>query len=322
MNANFDNPTTLALTVKAVRHLPTRSFQVVSLLDMIELDGKRIYLLIDWLEEYSCAIHMEIKRRGQDDKLTVEENSDLHGRVNDILKFVSELNNPEDERREEYLRGRFQRVEERLQVFAEISPLSPLNRPGSLGAISDQLQEIRRALKLDLDEDKFISISPLELQKYQQSQLFGPEVFANFPSTRMDVAEAGNCYALGRYTACVFHCMRVVEKGLHAFVPDLNARCNTNMDCSMVSYVQWGTIIERIEDELKKLLKPGKKPPLDPNLRRFYSETAQQFIYIKDAWRNDVTHSRSSYDEPMAYSIMDHVKAFMIYLCKHGLREE
>jgi len=168
-----------------------------------------------------------------------------------------------------------------------------------------------------------MSISPAELETYEQEQLFGGQVFANFPSARLDVAEAGNCYAMGRYTACVFHCMRVVEKGLHVFVDDLNAKCNVNVKFNRhISYVNWGNIIDKIEHELKELLKPDKEPPLDPNLRRFYSETATEFIYIKVAWRDNVAHSRSSYDEPTAHSIMDHVKAFMIYLCKQGVTEE
>ena len=57
---------------------------------------------------------------------------------------------------------------------------------------------------------------------YEQEELFGSEVHTNFESTRDDVKEAGNCYATGRYTACVFHCMRVLEKGLHALVRELN----------------------------------------------------------------------------------------------------
>ena len=52
--------------------------------------------------------------------------------------------------------------------------------------------------------------------------LFGTEVAARFPRAIVDIEEAGKCFALGRFTACVFHLMRVVEAGLAAISRSLN----------------------------------------------------------------------------------------------------
>lgn len=46
---------------------------------------------------------------------------------------------------------------------------------------------------------------------------FGHEVEARFPAAAYDIDEASRCLALGRSTAVVFHCMRIIEQGLQAY---------------------------------------------------------------------------------------------------------
>ena len=162
-----------------------------------------------------------------------------------------------------------------------------------------------------------------DVKYYEQEQLFGPEVFANFPSTRHDVTEAGCCYATGRYTACVFHCMRVVEKGLHALVGELNSKHNAGIVFrDKVEHENWGAIITEIQLALEN---PKRIKRLDPlptkDEMTFYSKVAMESEYIKNAWRDDVAHSRSEYDQPGALSVMDHVGAFMKHLARQGLTE-
>lgn len=45
---------------------------------------------------------------------------------------------------------------------------------------------------------------------------FGDKVAEKFPKATEDVQEAHRCFALGRYTACVFHLMRVMELGVQS----------------------------------------------------------------------------------------------------------
>ena len=52
-----------------------------------------------------------------------------------------------------------------------------------------------------------------------------------------------------------------------------------------------------------------------------YSEAAEQFTFVKDAWRNHVAHSRETYDLEQALSIMRHTGEFMNDLVKLGLKE-
>src|ERR1700723_413509 len=70
---------------------------------------------------------------------------------------------------------------------------------------------------------------------------FGQDVFDRFPSAIDDVYEAGNCLALDRDTAVVFHLMRVMEAGLKVLGKELGIPYAPSWE----SYLrQIGTIVE------------------------------------------------------------------------------
>jgi hypothetical protein len=111
--------------------------------------------------------------------------------------------------------------------------------------------------------------------------------------------------------------MRVLEKGLHALVRDLNNSFGANVVFNKdIEYVNWGNIIEKIDAEIRGLLHPNRQPRLVPDDLQFYSQTATEFVYFKNAWRDDVSHSRSAYDESEAETVMNHVEAFMRKIAK------
>lgn len=184
-----------------------------------------------------------------------------------------------------------------------------------VGKLSELITGLRERIEDDLSTKHFMYIPSAEADYYDQPELFGHEVYENFESTRADVREAGNCYAVGRNTACVFHCMRVLEKGLHALVHQLNNDFSTNIDFRKgIDHTNWGNIIEKIESEFKELLKPTRQPRLTQSDLQFFSEAAKEFVYFKLAWRDDVSHSRSSYDRIAAKDVLEHVRAFMRHL--------
>lgn len=63
----------------------------------------------------------------------------------------------------------------------------------------------------ELKETEFAHIDAEKVQYYKQQELFGSVVGEKFPKLIEDIASSGTCYALGQYTACVFHLMRVME---------------------------------------------------------------------------------------------------------------
>jgi hypothetical protein len=307
---------------------PARPFRIVTLLDMLEFHAEAFYLFINWLDAFFLEIGIAISDRGKDSPLTAEENLTLQIRLTGLRANLENMGLVGFKRTAERLEHIAQLLHPNEQIsldgsWQQFAELSHPNEQVSLDRIWQQMEEVRLALKADLRDQRFLSLPSADIKYYQQEQRFGLEVFTNFPSTRHDVEEAANCYATGRYTACVFHCMRVVEKGLHTLVRELNDKHNAGITFrDKVEYENWGAIITEIQLALENPKRIKRLNPLPTKEEMtFYSKVAIESEYIKNAWRDDVAHSRSEYDQPGALSVMDHVEAFMKYLAKQGLTE-
>jgi hypothetical protein len=130
------------------------------------------------------------------------------------------------------------------------------------------------------------------------------QILQSFPSALDDCQEAAFCYACGRYTAAVFHAMRILEYGLGALSKEVGLTFDVQ---------QWYDIINQIEKKIKEAQNRPKSLDKSDHLQ-FLSEAAKEFTYFKDGWRNYVSHGRSKYDGPQALSALNHVKTFMVHL--------
>lgn len=117
-----------------------------------------------------------------------------------------------------------------------------------------------------------------------------------------DVEEASKALALERYTASVFHSMRIVEHGLTAVANHFDVSTNKS---------NWHTIIVDIEKAIASRSSAEGAGWVD---QQFYSEAAISFRFFKDAWRNHVMHNHEPFDEERAKRIYDHVKQFMNHI--------
>jgi hypothetical protein len=164
-------------------------------------------------------------------------------------------------------------------------------------------------------EDIVFGFIPAELAPYyQQKELFGAQVNANFPSAAQDIKEAGNCYAHGNDTAAVFHLMRVLEYGLRALAKKLRISFKTKKGAIIpIDLQEWGNIIGAIETKIDAM-KTRRKSRQKAEDLQFYSEAAKEFRYFKDAWRNYVMHTKAMYDPHDAAKVMEHVKEFMQHI--------
>lgn len=130
------------------------------------------------------------------------------------------------------------------------------------------------------------------------------DVLANFPSGLSDIQEMGKCFALGRYTAAVFHAMRVLEPGLTALGREFSVSTTMNT---------WKTIIDKLRKAIEaKSIAEGSKW----KNRDFYSEVAAQIWFFKDAWRNHVMHARVTFTEETAAPVIDYTRRFMSRLAE------
>jgi hypothetical protein len=159
----------------------------------------------------------------------------------------------------------------------------------------------------------FLTINVNRIECYRKPELFGELVSEKFPGSTIDIEEAGNCFALDRWTACVFHLMRALEKPLFAMAAALKITRPTE---------NWGRIIEAIESAVHALEQiPNKDYPTKVQDIQFYSEASKEFRYFKNAWRNHVMHGNLVFSEEDAERVMDHVRDFMKQISKR-LSEE
>ena len=145
---------------------------------------------------------------------------------------------------------------------------------------------------------------------FEKENLFGSEVASAFPSAIDNIRNAGTCYAVEQWDACVFHLMRVLELGIRVLAKKFSIPFQNTT---------WHTIIQQIETSVR-----GMNSSFGPNWKeqqKFCSEAASQFMFLKDAWRNHIMHLSDVYDEGKALSVFRHVHELMQTLAKGGLHE-
>lgn len=164
------------------------------------------------------------------------------------------------------------------------------------------LKEIDSRIHDELEGQLFFYIPPDEAAYFNEPNWIGIEVLLKFPSVEWEATEAASCYALQRYTACVFHLMRVLEYGLAALASALGvSTANPN----------WHQILVGCENHIKDL------KGCDPNWKQneqFYNAAALEFRHFQRALRNHTAHVHEKYSASDAKTAMDHVGSFMKHL--------
>jgi len=134
-----------------------------------------------------------------------------------------------------------------------------------------------------------------------EGTFLGAELLNRFSDIAEDATEAGNCFAVARYTACVFHLMRLLERILRRLAKKIKVTFNPERDT-------WERILKRLNKKISGM--PNQKAT---QLRRIQK---WQTIYtdlraVKDAWRNPTMHPKATYSEEEARHILDTVKALV-----------
>ena len=163
--------------------------------------------------------------------------------------------------------------------------------------------DIYERLGDELDGTLFLAVDSRHVQYYQTFETGWETVFANFPSSIPDIEEASKCFALNRYTACVFHLMRVAEAGLAATAKRIGL---TNPRPG------WEEAISYIEGQLNK-----KHPEMDAMFKgdvNFLREIAAHMRDVNIAWRRCVAHIESKYTEEEAERILTATKGLMEHM--------
>jgi HEPN domain-containing protein len=163
-------------------------------------------------------------------------------------------------------------------------------------------------IKSALDKEllnKLLVFVPSHRRKYFHHRDFvDPIILKAFPGPHAELRSAGQSFAVGLYTATVFHAMRAVEVGLRSMASDLEVTLPEGIENA-----QWETLIRHIESKIQAM-KDLPKTPEKADLLHFYSDASMQFRYFKDGWRVRAAHSKATFDEPQAKIAVDHAQEF------------
>jgi hypothetical protein len=181
--------------------------------------------------------------------------------------------------------------------------------------VKQELGALRDGIQVELGKLHFAFV-PVPTDKFfEQEKLFGDLVCEKFEKARQDIKDAGNCLAAGLPTACVFHLMRVAEFGLRSIATRVGVKLKKKGKPQPIAFATWGEVIQGINGTLASIRTQPPGPRKNRKLQ-FYSDTAEQCMYIKDLWRNEVSHTRKRYTGREAVEVMERLRHFMVLLTK------
>lgn len=167
------------------------------------------------------------------------------------------------------------------------------------GRASRSFEELMSRVSDEFRAHLLFQIDAQKASYYAKQDPFGPEVTARFPEVGHDLDEAYKCYALDRYTAAVFHVMRVLEVGVRRLGDDLGI--------PKAPRLTWGNLTRKCHEKLK-VMPQGK----EKEKRR---EAVNHLDGVREVWRNTTMHPRpSAYTEDEATDIIHNAKALMVSL--------
>ena len=155
------------------------------------------------------------------------------------------------------------------------------------------------------DRAKFYEY-PQHVRDWDETQraIEGP-IAGRFKNAANEIYSARKCYALARWTACVFHLMRACEVGIKAIYKTLNIPPPRLAD-------SWGNLLKPMDEQLQK--KPSDRYGEWANHPGFFDHATNDVRAIKRAWRDTTMHVETNYDESGARKALDAVTSFFVHV--------
>jgi hypothetical protein len=173
---------------------------------------------------------------------------------------------------------------------------------GTEGAMS-KADCVRDVLEAELKAHRFFVLQSDTQSYYEDETRAGPIIQAKWKSTNSELVEAGNCLALNRYRACVFHCCLACEAVLIALGKQLGVKKQND----------WGKWISGIRDKLKPV--PGAKKT---KKLQFRADCVDRLEAIRICRRNPASHFglqlEPYYTENEAKETLDRTAAFLAFV--------
>jgi hypothetical protein len=104
-----------------------------------------------------------------------------------------------------------------------------------------QIPELLDDIDYDLTYRRFSYIEPDKAIKHDKFVKEWHPILESIPESAADCSDGMDCYALGLYTAGVFHAMRVAEFGLRRLAKRLRVKIKDNKQTIPIEYGDWNS---------------------------------------------------------------------------------
>jgi hypothetical protein len=222
--------------------------------------------------------------------------------------YDAEVNNKpfSEENWKELIKSLIMLQEECDKMDLKISSAMVLKKLDNLPIGNSELDMLLDIVKEESKSKLFLLISSDRAAYYDPDKpCWDGEIIDNFSDMVEDIIESNNCFALDRHTACVFHLMRIMEKGVQKFGNKLGV--SESFTCNE----EWQKILNAIRGQLN-ILHPKQK---DPD-RIKYESMLGHLETVKIAWRNPTMHPKATYTEAEARFLLAAVEIFIKGLLK------
>jgi hypothetical protein len=252
---------------------------------MIAFDVRRLLVLMREFVEIESRCRQEVEKIKQPIPLLQPDKSKLKSSLAEIQKLTAEL-------------GLDAAVAEAKEFITSLDSQG-LALPYCC-EVAQRLERLRRNVENQLDGKLFMFVPPSVARMLSEKALFGAEVSKKFPQAIEDIEEAGKCLAMCRYTAGVFHLMRVMEVGVRRLAKRLKVAVDVRDS--------WGDILRNLHAPIQAMPQSTAK---NKAKRDSFLGIEGMLYAVKEAWRNNTMHPKATYTEEEATEIYNSVRTFM-----------
>jgi hypothetical protein len=185
---------------------------------------------------------------------------------------------------------------------------SRLERAVSCDEYRNEARTLRESIEDGIKKRSFLYIQNDRAKLVESMAIDWQKTIIAFKTTaKHEIGFAIRCYITGNPTACVFHLMRAAEIGLRALATERRVTLAKNRP---LAWADWQELLDGINKKVRTIASKRRGPAREKALV-FYQGILGEFEAFKDVYRNNVMHSRETYDMPRALSVLNHVREFM-----------
>jgi hypothetical protein len=205
-------------------------------------------------------------------------------------------------------------------VSEQLNRIQLLSSNGSHATLSEldrQISELKNRFADQLMSRWFLHVPTAKVPCWENELYFGEDVAEKIPDAKEDIYEACSCFAVGRYSAAVYHCIGIMQAAFFQ-VGKANLSCTIDLDVD-----DWGSASKKIEEAVESLRKQAQARSKDASdwsmwkqVEPLYAELISDVNAVKKAWRHTSAHFRQKFNEEQAEKVLDKVGDFMKTVAK------